>query len=307
MVGIHCLTAVTIYWNMPPIFGPTPSVDVAHTIHSLRLCQASLLPPSLLEELVKSTEGLERLRRLKHVLWCGSALSSAAVGAKLRSYVTIYSALGQTESGVTLLTMEDQDDFEYMGFSELMGAQFRHYSGDLYEMVLVRDASGKVPQHIFLNFPELSEWPTKDLFSKHPTRDRLWRYRGRSDDLIIMLNALRVNPVASEGILAGHPKVTGALLTGTSREEVAWLIETAEPPTSDSEKASLIEEIWPTIMKANETGDAQSHAAKDMVVFTAKDKPMLRAGKGTIQRRLTVESYEAELDALYEAHTARLR
>ena len=300
------MTAVTIYWNMPPILGPTPSVEVAHKIHSLPLCQATLLPPSILEELAKSPERLERLRRLKHVLWCGSAFSSTVVANKIRSYVPILCALGQTESGVTLLTMEDQDDFEYMGFSELMSVSFREYSEDLYEMVLTKDPSGKIPQHIFLNFPELSVWPTSDLFSKHPTKKGLWRYRGRSDDLITMLNGLKINPVISEGIVAGHPKVTGALLTGKSREEVAWLIETSEPPIGNSEKTTLIEEIWPTILKANETGVAQSHAAKDMVLFTLKDKPMLRAGKGTIQRRLTVESYEAELDALYEARAARL-
>ena len=306
MVGIHILTAVSIYWNMPPILGPTPSAEVAHKIHALPLCQASLLPPSILEELAKSPERLERLRRLKHVLWCGSAFSSTVIADKIRSYVTILCALGQTESGVTLLTMEDQDDFEYMGFSELMGTTFRHYTKDLYEMVLVKDPSGKIPQHVFLNFPELSFWPTKDLFSKHPTKNGLWRYRGRSDDLITMLNGLKINPVISEGIVAGHPKVIGALLTGKSREKVAWLIETPEPPASDSEKASLIEEIWPTILTANETGVAQSHATKDMVVFTAKDKPMLRAGKGTIQRKLTVESYESELNALYEAPAVRL-
>ncbi|RYP15960.1 hypothetical protein DL765_005400 [Monosporascus sp. GIB2] len=36
-----------------------------------------------------------------------------------------------------------------------------------------------------------------------------------------------------------------------------------------------------------------------MITFTTVGKPMLRAGKGTVQRQMTVELYAAELDALY--------
>lgn len=66
-----------------------------------------------------------------------------------------------------------------------------------------------------------------------------------------------------------------------------------------AERAAFIERIWPTIEEAN--ADAPSHARimKSHVLFTSPQNPMLRAGKGTVQRCGTTRSYTAEIDALY--------
>ena len=187
-----------------------------------------------------------------------------------------------------------------MGFSPLIGATFRHYSNDLYELVLVKDANIQKAQFIFLNNPELSEWSTKDLFSKHPSKD-LWRYRGRSDDIIVLSSGLNINPLGFECIVITNPMIDSALLTGSGRTSPAWLIECKEAAATAEETSNLIDQIWPSIEQANDIAPVYARASKSAIVITTKEKPMLRAGKGTVQRRLTIQLYQKELEALYSS------
>ncbi|KAJ4407654.1 hypothetical protein N0V82_009876 [Gnomoniopsis sp. IMI 355080] len=66
------------------------------------------------------------------------------------------------------------------------------------------------------------------------------------------------------------------------------------------------EEIWPFIEKASEQSPSHGHIQRDMVLFTTADRPMLRAGKGTLQRQATVHIYKADLDNLYPSSTTEL-
>ncbi|KAF7944016.1 hypothetical protein EAE96_010426 [Botrytis aclada] len=129
----------------------------------------------------------------------------------------------------------------------------------------------------------------------------MWKYRGRTDDIIVLLNGVNINPLLMEGILMTHPKVVAALLTGTGKVKADWLIEVVHPPQNEEETTSLVEELWPTVEKANDaTYRTEGKVSKDNIIFTSKDKPMLRAGKGSVQRKFTLVEFRLELDALYE-------
>jgi acyl-coenzyme A synthetase/AMP-(fatty) acid ligase len=286
---------------MPPIFGPAtilPTSALVTAIQKLDICEASILPPSVLEPLAKTPEGLEGLCKLDHVIWCGSAFSSSTISSKISSVVPIYAAYGATEAGPLPLVMETQEYHEYMTFSPLVGADFRHYADDLYELVIVKNDMLKASQKVFFIFPNASEWPSKDLMSRHPTKSNMWRYRGRTDDIIVLLNGTNVNPLLMEGIMMMHPKVVSAILTGTGKAETAWLLEVNPPPESSEQTVAWMNELGPTIEKANEAAH-NGKVSKGKIVFTTKEKPMLRAGKGTVQRKRTLDAYATELDALY--------
>ncbi|TGO75704.1 hypothetical protein BELL_0197g00110 [Botrytis elliptica] len=218
---------------MTPISGSSTlfiTLALAAAIHKLDICDASILQPSLFEAMAKNPEYLEGLRKLDHVI------------------VPIYAAYDATEAGPLPLVLEDQEYHEYMTFSPLFGAQFRHGTDDLYELVIVRDDALCASQ----------KWPTKDLMSKHPTKEDMWKYRGRTDDIIVLSNGVNINPLLMKRILMSHPKVVAALLTGTEMVKAAWLIEVVHPPQNEEETTSLIEELWPTVEKAN-NATYQSH------------------------------------------------
>ncbi|KAK4691469.1 hypothetical protein P7C71_g5539, partial [Lecanoromycetidae sp. Uapishka_2] len=69
---------------------------------------------------------------------------------------------------------------------------------------------------------------------------------------------------------------------------------------SANEKADFIERLWPSVEEANRHCPAHARVSKSHILFTSPEKPMARAGKGTVQRRFTIDSYAAELQALYK-------
>ena len=239
------------------------------------------------------------LGALKYVLPAGGAVSKAA-GDALIQYTTLLNVLGTTELG-TLRGLEvDQKDWAYIRPSTNAGVEFRHVSGDGYEMFVVRDERLKGLQPTFEIFPNLQEFSTHDLFSRHPTKHDHWLYRGRSDDVIVFLNGEKTNPTLMEGLVQNHPDVRSALVVGQNRFEAALLVEPSHPSkVSTSGRAELIENLWPVVEEANRKAPAYARVSKSHILFTNPEKPMSRAGKGTVQRGFTIEKYSAEIDALY--------
>ena len=103
-------------------------------------------------------------------------------------------------------------------------------------------------------------------------------------------------------MVAKNVNVSAALAVGAQRFQAALLVEPkdAAQPTTVTERAKVNERIWPSIIVTNK--DAPSHARllKSHILFTRPDKPMLRAGKGTVQRSGTLRLYAGEIDELYK-------
>ena len=142
----------------------------------------------------------------------------------------------------------------------------------------MRNENLRASQKTFFAFPHLVKWASEDLICKHPTQENMWRYRGRTDDIIVLLNGSNLNPLLMEGIVIMHPKVVFVILPGTGKSETARLIEVINPLESLSDSAVLLEELWRTIMEINDAAQ-NGRVSKDKVISTTKDKPMLRAGK----------------------------
>lgn len=66
--------------------------------------------------------------------------------------------------------MCDREDWPYLKVSPVLGHEYRHISGDLYEQVIVRDETPDLCQGVFSTFPSLQEWYMKDVYSPHPTK-----------------------------------------------------------------------------------------------------------------------------------------
>lgn len=279
--------------------GPPLSAEAASELIRSSPFTTIILPPSILDEIGKRPELLDSLGKVRYVLPGGSTTTKAAADA-INSKTELLNVLGATELGCISQLAIDRQDWPYIAPSPLSGIEFRQHSEGEYEMVVVRKEEFKSQQPSFELFPDLDEYCTQDLYAKHPTKPGLWLYRGRSDDVIVFLNGEKSNPILMEAAVSSHPKVSAVLLAGQNRFEASMLIEPVLPlKASAKARAELIEELWPTVEEANRQQPAYARISKTQILFTAPEKPMLRAGKGTVQRRLTVESYTRELDALY--------
>lgn len=259
----------------------------------------AILPPSTLDDIGKQPHLLEYLSCMKAVLAAGGSVSKAA-GDLIATKTRLINPLGLTEAGTLAQLEVDPEDWAYIRPSPLSGAEFRHHAGDSYELIIVRDEKLKGYQSVFELFPDLQEYSTHDLFCKHPSKPDHWIYNGRADDVIVFLNGEKTNPVSYEGLVQSRPDVRAALVTGQGHVEAALLIEPMDPcDSSASQKAQFIERLWPTIEEANRLCPAHARISKSHILFTEPDEPMSRAGKGTVQRRFTIENHSDELENLY--------
>ncbi|KAI1147615.1 hypothetical protein F4825DRAFT_436823 [Nemania diffusa] len=288
-----------IFSGFTAVLGPfPPSGIVANGVHVHGNVQHSVLTPFTLIDLAKDPDQVKNLARLNHLVF-GGGLLPEELGNLLSSHTRLLNCIGSTECGVFPVQLCDPEDWAYLKVSPVLGQEYRHISGDLYEQVIVRSKDLDLYQGVFSTFPEIEEWHMKDIYQKHPYKEDVWLYKGRSDDIIVFSNGEKLNPYDMEGTIMENPVVTGVLVTGFGRFQSSLLVETANPPRDDAQKEELINKIWPSVQASNQTCPSYARVHSNMIVFTSKEKPMLKASKGTVQRQMTIDLYKAELDALY--------
>lgn len=306
--GLFMLLAMTTYFDVIPVLGPLVplTAEIVNQVHIYGDVKVTTLAPTIVEDIVNTPEYFENLKRLDYVMYGGGPLSKEA-GDLVSQKTAVISLMGSSETMLLPTVISGKEDWQYYAFSPCMGAEFRHHWENLYEMVIVRKAGFGHSQAIFYTFPDLQEYSMKDVYSKHPGKPGLWLYRGRSDDVIVFSTGEKINPLTMEGVIGIHPDVSSALVVGQGRFQSALLIEAKRPPITLDEQETLLEDIWPAIERANEDCPAHGKILKHLVLFATAEKPMLRAGKGTVQRMSTVELYKEELDTLYAQQSGSRR
>ncbi|KAK4106758.1 acetyl-CoA synthetase-like protein [Parathielavia hyrcaniae] len=288
-----------------PLPGRPPSTDgFLEALKYGRFDWAFLLPV-IIDDVSKDDEALELVAsQLNYVFYTGGAVPGPA-GEAVSSKIPIFSGLGSSEcSALPQLRVLDHisftDIWKYLHIHPASGAEFRSYVDDLHEMVIVKSTACPEAQPVFAMFPHLDKYETRDLFSPHPSIPGLWRHRGRRDDIVVFLNGEKTNPISFEQDVSRHAAVKAALVAGSQRFEACLLIESSSTGIlSDTDKAALVQDIWPVVEDANRHCPAHARISKAKILILDPDRPMLRAGKGTMQREGTLRLYAAEIDALY--------
>ena len=291
-----------------PISGALPSGE--GLLESLKQAPAdvALLVPSIVQDLAQSPELLSYCsKHLRAIIYCGGGLPQA-IGDIVASKTRLLNQFGASELGLTpnLLSLSNRgpEDWKYAQFHPQLGLELRRVSDDMYELYAVRDPEKKDTQPTFTIFPDAHEYASRDLFVRHSSKNKadLWSWKARADDIIVFLNGEKTNPISMEQhIVACNADISAAIVIGAQRFQAALLIEptTTGKVLEPAERAAFIERIWPTVEEANKDAPAHARLMKSHVLFTQPQKPMLRAGKGTIQKSSTLKSYASEIDALY--------
>ena len=173
------------------------------------------------------------------------------------------------------------------------------------ELFVVRTPEGRaVPgiQPVFELFPELEEWPTRDLYVRHPTKSDHWRCIGRNDDVIVLSNGEKLNPVDTESrVVNSHSKITAALVIGHGRFAPGLLLEVRDVDVKDPlQRASLVDEIWPSVQVANKEAAGHGQVSKALIMLTSSSKPFLRTPKLSVRRKPTIDLYAQEIEKMYD-------
>lgn len=283
----------------PPWMVMTPRIlDQIHTHGNV---QVNIVPPKYFREVAGNSSWLENLSRLKYLGYLGAPCPSY-IGGTLAAKTRLTTLYGTTESGMYPNELTEPEDWEYISFNSLFPYEMRHVCQDLYEIVIVRRQNGDAFQEIFKVYPDLPEWRVQDLFSKHPNRDNVWLYRGRTEDLIVSSSGETFLPKSMEGIIESHPFVEAALITDRGEAGLALLVQPQAAVMSEEQKHKFLDDIWSSVQSANEICPVEQRIQKGLVTITG---PMPRAAKGYPRRKMVYELYENVVDELYRKEDMR--
>lgn len=301
---MHSQVVMPILYNSTLVMFPPekPATgEITSAIMSQMRVRGIFCPPAVLEQLVRTPLGLEQAAGLDFAMYSGGPLAPFA-GDRLSKVTDVCQVYGQTETGIIPSLFPRREHWAYFEWNPAYKVDMQHQEDDVYEQVLHQDSDLSWIRTLYHTFPEIEEWRTKDLFNRHPENPNLWQYKGRTDDILVLSNGEKLNPVGMETIILGHPAVMGALIVGQRRFQASLLIELKEQP-EDAE--ALVDEIWPTIEKANFDGPAHGRIFRSKIAVADPEKPFVRAGKGTVVRAKTTDLYANEIEALYSVSSAQ--
>ncbi|KAG4431822.1 hypothetical protein IFR05_012684, partial [Cadophora sp. M221] len=226
---------ISIFFGTTPVIPPpdepaTPKIarDIATSIQLKSIIAA----PSIIDYIF-SEHGEElkaHLTNLDLVVWFGGPLAHST-GKWITFHLpttTIYQIYGSTEANLIPLLVPPKSHWSYMEFHPLLllsaslALEPISPSNTLHELVIRRhpDPSFAWMTPVFHLFPEKEEWRTRDLFSRcaDPGFSQLWKFEGRVDDILILNNALKVNPLHIEVPLLSQKLLKGGVVFGAGRD-----------------------------------------------------------------------------------------
>ena len=287
-----------------PLAGAIPSARSVYDGLKHVKADALFLAPPFLEQIAKSPDMADSITSNVETVMYGGGDVSQWSGDALASKVKLFNFYGSTETGSFPLLRPSEwypsEEWKYIHPHPAAGIEFRPSLHGHFEAFIVRNAVFENEQPVFKLFPQLQEYPTKDLWAPHPSKEGLWAYRGRADDTIVFKPGYMCNPIFMEQHVSQHPEVRAVLMAGTGRSQPVLVIERADDRSlSLVAEQDLTEQIWPLVEEANGTYKMGARVSKSHILYTNLQQPMRRAGKGTVQRGPTLELYKDALDTLY--------
>ena len=195
--------------------------------------------------------------------------------------------LGSTETAFSLQEVRTTEDWGYVRYSPFNGSLFEPLHEDgLFEYIVVRRRELDLFQSVFSTFPDIDEFRTMDLFRAYPSKKDLWKFCGRTDDVIVFSNAEKFNPTDLESAISSHPSIKTALVGGHGKFQTCLLVEPVAMDWTKEGRKGLLNDIWPTISEANHACPSHARLMKYFVIFTDIIRGVERTGKETVQRMM---------------------
>ncbi|TVY83972.1 Non-canonical non-ribosomal peptide synthetase FUB8 [Lachnellula suecica] len=298
--GFVVMTLGPIFGLGSPVIGPParpPTGALISQIMKQQDIRGLFVPPSIAEQLLEEPGGLELFKTLDFLCYAGGPLSYTA-GVILRDVTTLRQFYGSTEFVQVQQLVPEREDFEYLEWNPHAKIRMDAAEDDAFELVILTEGKGKSP--LDYHFPGITEYRTKDLIRQHPSKTGLWKFHGRRDDIIVLSNGEKFNPVPIETTLQGHPLVAGALVIGQGRFQASVFIE----GRTGLNASNFLDILWPTLQVANQSSSGQARITRDKIRLATPGRPFVRAGKGTVVRKLTEKLYEEEITGLYASSDA---
>ncbi|KGO66718.1 Male sterility, NAD-binding [Penicillium italicum] len=301
-VGLVCMVEC-IFFATPFLLAPDKPLTTDVFTHIMNLepfPKWGLVTPFILEELAASQKGRDALARLSGLNF-GGAPMARATGDTISGLVLLQSMFGSSETSYTpILLCEDPGDWDYFEWNPAFSTRMEEVDNGLWELILPRGPDSRYYHGVFHTYPELTQYRTGDLFQAHPSKAGLWHYEGRADDIIVLSNGEKFNPVDAEKLIQSHSLVDHAAVFGQDRFQAGIIVEPKWmelPPGWTIEWLHQV--IKPVLAQANAALPAHARILDSHVRFSSPDQPFDLSPKGTLRRRDIFKKYSVVIDEVY--------
>lgn len=276
-----------------------PDGNLLRNIRLRYKLRSIILPPAVIEQLLHEPNGIDLFKGIDFLVSSGAPMNPA-VGNPLSKVVEIVSPFGSTETFLIPELASAIEEWEWHEFNPHFKHEMRLYDPNegTFELIVFADDSNKDTTAIYHNLPGVVEYRTKDLFTQHPRKPRLFKYYGRSDDIIVLANGEKLNPIPLEISIQSHPSLKGAFVIGNEKTQAALIVEPKDALDVVG-RTKLLSELWPLVEKSNSLISGQGRIQQGKVLCAVPEKPLSRTAKGTIIRKVSEAAYKDEIEQLY--------
>ncbi|KAL2415810.1 Non-canonical non-ribosomal peptide synthetase ascB [Exophiala dermatitidis] len=259
--------------------------------------------PYALKLLSETQEGIDALAAMKVVMFGGSACPDALGNLLTEGGVNLVSHYGTTETGQLMTSFRPPGDkaWNYVRVHEQLRpyVRFEERGGNLYELVVLQGWPSKVATN-----REDGSYATKDLFEPHPSIPEAWKYCGRLDDTIVLMNGEKAIPIAMEQALRHNKLVQEAVMFGAGKDQLGMIIIASEL-AADMSPEDLLDALWPTIEAENKAMPAYGQLAREMIKILPAGTPYPSTDKGTMIRQAFYRAFQSEIGEVYAQAESR--
>ena len=208
--------------------------------------------------------------------------------------------MDRSETGTLLSSLRPVDDplWNWLRRPDIYGhlLRFEDRGSGFVEPVCPKEW----PAIVASNQPDGS-WKTNDLFIKHPHIEA-YKYIGRRDDILVLENGEKANPVDVEMEVSKSVLVEACSVFGANRPCLGIAIVPSQSVSVSKDR--MLDEIWPVVQKAQKRLPVYARLSPDMVLLLGPGTPYPRTDKGTVVRKEFAEQFRDEIDMLYVDSTA---
>ncbi|KAG1829201.1 L-aminoadipate-semialdehyde dehydrogenase [Suillus variegatus] len=126
-----------------------------------------------------------------------------------------------------------------------------------------------------------------------------YKFMGRIDDTLVMVNGEKTNPVPMELTLRSSPYIADAIIFGAGRIQIGALILPTEI-AKDCSALELAKLVAPIVALANAEAPSHSQLASEALVFLPHGTVISRADKGSIIRPRVYKEFEGIINEVYK-------
>ncbi|TGO23798.1 hypothetical protein BPAE_0121g00140 [Botrytis paeoniae] len=257
--------------------------------------------PYALKLLGESRKGVEAMASCSEVLYSGSQCPDS-LGDYLTSKGVILNTLfGATEFGSFGSSRGRAPGDHSWNYLRILPSVRPHVymkpiGNNTYESVFL----SSLPQLVTTNSDDPpGSYHSKDIFTPHPTIPNAWKYLGRIDDRITLINGEKVLPTPIEGRIRHELLVREVVVFGIDKALPGLLVIRSEAAREMPDE-EFINGIWPAIEEANANAESFSQISREMILTLPAGTEYPVTDKGSIIRAQMYRQFAEQIEEVYQ-------